>query len=129
MAVDRLSDALNQIKLNDRVGNREVVLEWSSKLIKGVLDVLKEEGYIEDYETFDDGGKERIKVRLRGAINELRAIKPRFPVKYNEIISAEAQYLPAYNIGILILTTPKGVMSNKKAKELHIGGRLLAFVY
>jgi small subunit ribosomal protein S8 len=129
MGVDRLSDALNQIKLNDRVGNKEVVLEWSSKLIKNVLAVLKEEGYIEDFEPFDDGGKERVRVLLKGAINELRAIKPRLPVKYVDIIKAEAQYLPAYNIGILIISTPKGVMSNKKAKELHLGGRLLAYVY
>ncbi len=124
-----LAEVLNQLKLSERVGKREVVLKKSSNLIKNVLNVLKEEGYIEDFETFDLNGHEAIKVKLKGKIKEIKAIYPRFPVKYLEIIDYEKQYLPSYLEGILVLTTPKGVMSNKKAKELRIGGRLLAFVY
>jgi small subunit ribosomal protein S8 len=41
----------------------------------------------------------------------------------------EKRYLPAREIGLLILSTPKGVMDHKRAKEMHVGGKLLAYVY
>ncbi|NPA22393.1 MAG: 30S ribosomal protein S8 [Candidatus Micrarchaeota archaeon] len=124
-----LAEVLNQIMLSERVGKKEILVKKSSRLIKDVLNVLKEEGYIEDFEPVEYQGHEALKVKLAGKIKELKAIYPRFPVKYLEIVDYEKQYLPSYLQGILILTTPQGVMSNKKAKELRIGGRLLAYVY
>ncbi|MCD6542744.1 MAG: 30S ribosomal protein S8, partial [Thermoplasmata archaeon] len=68
-------------------------------------------------------------VELKGTINDCKAIKPRYPIKRDEMEKWESRYLPARDFGILILTTNQGVISNKKAKELGIGGKLHAYVY
>ncbi|MEM4675173.1 MAG: 30S ribosomal protein S8, partial [Nitrososphaerota archaeon] len=56
-------------------------------------------------------------------------LKPHFSVRKNEFEKWEKQYLPGKDIGILIVTTPKGVMSHTEAKSLGTGGRLLGYVY
>ena len=56
-------------------------------------------------------------------------IKPRFAVKRKELEKYQARYLPAQDFGVLILTTTEGVISQTKAKEVGVGGKLLAYVY
>jgi len=68
-------------------------------------------------------------VELIGNINKCGVIKPRFPVKKNEFEKWEKRFLPAKDFGILLVSTPKGVMSHKEAYKNGIGGRLLAYVY
>mgnify|MGYP000200338418 CR=1 FL=1 len=127
--MDPLADALTTIKNNEVLGKRECIIYPASKLILAVLRVMQREGYIGDIEYIDDGRGGKIRVQLLGRINNIGAIKPRFPVKKNEIEKWEQHYLPAKDMGLLILTTPQGVISHKEAKEKGIGGRLLAFVY
>ncbi|MEM0481015.1 MAG: 30S ribosomal protein S8 [Candidatus Aenigmatarchaeota archaeon] len=123
-----LADALNAIKNAERVGKKFVVVK-RSKLIENVLKVMQENGYVGALEIINDGKQGLIKVELKNKIIDCNAISPRFSVKVDEIEKYEKRFLPAYNVGILILTTSKGVMDNKKAKQLHIGGKLLAYVY
>jgi small subunit ribosomal protein S8 len=56
-------------------------------------------------------------------------IKPRISVRGRAVERYEARFLPAQDFGILVLSTNQGVMSHTKARELKIGGRLLAYVY
>ena len=128
MAIDLLGDSLNKIKLCDRTGKSECEVK-ASKLLESILSVLKANGFIEEYSRKDNGKGGLIAIRLNGKINELRVVKPRFPVSSKEWIDTESQFLPAYNLGMLIVSTPKGIMSNKDAKEAKLGGRLIAFVY
>jgi len=123
-----LADALSKIKNAERVGKKEVIVK-RSKLIENVLRVMQEHKYIEGYEVILDNKGGLIKVYLKNRITDCNAISPRFSVRVDEIEKYEKRFLPAYNVGILILTTSKGVMDHKKAKELHIGGKLLAYVY
>jgi len=123
-----LADALSKIKNAERVGKKEVVVK-RSKLIENVLKVMQEHKYIDGYEVILDNKGGLIKVYLKNKIVDCNAISPRFSVKVEEIEKYEKRFLPAYNVGILILTTSKGVIDHKKAKELHIGGKLLAYVY
>ncbi len=127
MQHDPLADALSAIKNAERVG-KKLCRVPKSKLIRNVLSVMQNYGYIGEVK---DDEKERYKllVELKGRINDTNAIKPRFSVKKDEFEKWERRYLPAYNIGILILTTSKGVMSHEEAKKLGIGGKLLAYVY
>ncbi len=125
---DTLADALNIIKTHERVGKMRCRVR-ASKLVREVLKKLQENGYVDEFEFVDDGKSGFYDVKLSGRINECKAIKPRFPVKADEIIDWERKYLPSVNYGILILTTPKGVMTNREAREQKIGGRLLAYVY
>jgi small subunit ribosomal protein S8 len=126
---DPLTNALATICNNEERRKRECIIWPASKLIGKTLRVMQKNGYIGEFEYIDDGRTGKFKVQLLGRINKCAAIKPRFSIKKDEIKEWEKRYLPAENIGILILTTPKGVISNKEAKELNIGGKLLAYVY
>jgi small subunit ribosomal protein S8 len=108
---------------------RECIITPASKLIQRVLKVMQENGYIGGYEVIDDGRFGKLRVKLLGRINKCRAIRPRFPVKLGEIKEWEKEFLPSKDFGILIITTPLGVMSHNEAKRKKAGGRLLAFVY
>jgi small subunit ribosomal protein S8 len=128
MLQDTLADALSAIKNADRLGKRECVTR-ASTVIKSVLKVMQKNGYIGTFEFIDDGKSGKFKVELKGKIIDTNVIKPRFSVKVDEFEKWEKRHLPAKNVGLLILTTPKGIMEHKKAQELHVGGKLLAFVY
>jgi len=124
-----LSNALIMIKNAERVGKRQVTIWPVNKLVYHVLRVMQRYGYVGEIEYVDDGRGGKYIVQLLGRINEVGPIKPRFPVKYREIVEWEQKFLPARNIGILVLSTSQGVMSHIEAKERRIGGVLLAYVY
>lgn len=129
MSRDVLADAMSTIKNHEAVRKKEVYIDPASGLIGDVLEVMKEEDYVSEYEYIDDGKGGRFKVRLKGNINDCGVIKPRFSVKKDEFEKWEKRYLPAAGFGILAVSTPEGVISHKEAKERGIGGRLLGFVY
>jgi len=128
MQHDLLADALSAIKNAERVGKKECVVK-ANKLIGEVLKVMQKNGYIDAFEFVDDGKSGKFRIELKGRIIDCNVIKPRFSVKVDEFEKWEKRYLPAREFGLLILTTPKGIMSHKEAKKLHTGGKLLAFVY
>lgn len=128
MAVDYLADALNTIKTHETVGQRECTVK-ATKLIGRVLDLLKEHSYIEDFKFNENGRGGNYYVVLAGRINNCGVIKPRFPVKRHDWVKEEQQYIPGVGIGLLIVTTPLGIMTNSDAEKKHVGGRLLAYVY
>ncbi len=129
MRMDLLADALTMIKNAEKVGKEEVIIKPISKLLRGVLDIMKREGYVGEYEVIDDGRGGVIKLKLLGKINDCGAIKPRFSVTVDEFEKFEKRFLPAYGFGILILTTSQGIMTHEEAKKKGIGGQLLAYVY
>ena len=130
--LDTLANALAAIMNAEMRAKPEVIIWPASKLIAAVLRVMQQEGYIGELEYIDDGRWGKIRVRLLGRINKCGVIKPRFPVKYRDLIKMPdwlRKYLPSRDIGILILSTSQGVMSHKEAIRRHIGGVLLAYVY
>jgi len=132
VSIDPLANALSAIYNAEVRAKKEVVTWPASKLILNVLKVLQREGYIGEFEYIDDGRWGKIRIQLLGRINKIGVIRPRFPVKYNDLVNPPhwlKKYLPAYNIGILILTTSYGVTSHKEAIQRKIGGILLAYCY
>jgi small subunit ribosomal protein S8 len=125
---DNLADALVAIKNAERVGKKECVIP-ASKLIKNVLKILQAKDYIGSFEFIDDGKSGKFRIELKGKIIDCNAIKPKFSVRVEEFEKFEKRFLPARDIGILILSTPKGIIDHKKAKELRTGGKLLAYCY
>jgi small subunit ribosomal protein S8 len=97
--------------------------------VKQVLTVLKEKGYIGSFDFIDNGKSGNFKVELKGKIIDCNVIKPRYSVRVKEFENWEKRFLPARDFGFLIMTTPKGIMDHKKAKEIGAGGKLIAFVY
>jgi len=128
MRHDSLSDALVLIKNADHVGKDTAVVP-ASRLIENVLKLLTEKGYLNNYEFRENGQGGEFDISLNGRINGCGAIKPRFSVKLKDMERQEARYLPAKDFGLLILTTPYGIMNNDQAKEASTGGKLLAYVY
>ncbi len=129
MMMDTLANAMAVIKNAESVGKRECVIYPVSKLVAAVLNIMRSHGYIESFEYVNDGRGGKFVVKLLGRINDCGVIKPRFPVKKNAFDQWERMYLPSRDIGILIISTPQGVMSHREAKEKGIGGVLLAYVY
>ncbi|MEA1985465.1 MAG: 30S ribosomal protein S8 [Euryarchaeota archaeon] len=127
--LDPLADALSTIKNAEAVGKQSCTIKPASKLIGNVLNVMKDAGYVEEFEFVDDGKAGIYNIRLTGRINKCGAIKPRFSVGSGDIEKWEKQFLPAKNFGTLILTTSDGVISQYEAREKNIGGQLLSFVY
>ena len=129
MQNDPLNDAMSTIKNAATVGKSECQIKPSSKLIGRVLKVMQENGYINQFEFVEDGKAGVFKVMMQGKINNCGVIKPRYSVKKVDLEQFEARYLPAQDFGVLIVSTTEGVISHVKAKELGVGGKLLAFVY
>jgi small subunit ribosomal protein S8 len=128
-SLDGLANALSTIINNERRRKRECIIWPASKLIGQVLRVMQKNGYIGEFEFIDDGRAGKFRVQLLGRINKCGVIKPRFSVKANSIELWEKRYLPSREFGMLILTTPKGVIPHTEAKEQKTGGQLIAYVY
>ena len=121
---DPLANALSTILNDAKVGRSESKIRPSSKIIKKVLEVMKDNSYIGAFEEIEDGKGGLIKVNLLGNINKCGVIKPRYSIKKNEFESFEERYLLARDMGILILSTPQGIMMHNDAKKKNVGGRL-----
>lgn len=127
--MDTLANGLTIIMNNEIRNKRECVISPASKLLGRVLRVMQLNGYIGEFEFVDDGRSGKFKVQLLGRVNKCGAIKPRFPVKMQEIEDWEKRFLPSRDVGVLMVSTPQGVLSHREATERKTGGRLLAFVY
>jgi len=127
--LDTLANCLTTIINNEMRNKRECIISPASKLLGRVLRVMQLNGYIGEFEFIDDGRSGKFKVQLLGRINKCGAVRPRFPVEVDEIERWEKRFLPSREVGILVLSTPTGVLSHKEAKEKRTGGRLLAFAY
>jgi len=101
----------------------------TSKLGIDVLNTLKKEGYIAEFEHIDDKRGGKFKIKLLAKISKCGAITPRFKVKKDEYGVWERQFLPSYDRGMLLVTTNQGVMSHKEAVDKNIGGFLIGYVY
>jgi small subunit ribosomal protein S8 len=125
---DLVSALFTSLQNNEMVRNRECVVK-SSKLVGEVLKVLQRHGYIGAFEFIEDGRGGKYRIQLLGRINRSAPIRPRMAMKKDGYELFEKQYLPARGIGLLVVTTPKGVLSHTEAVKLGQGGRLLGYVY
>ena len=128
---DSLSDMLTRIR-NAHKANKNVTFCLSSNLNKNVLNVLKNEGYIRDYEKVAiREGINKIKIELKyhegiPVIKKIKRIsKPGIRV-YSKIKELPKPY---GGLGISIISTPKGVMSDQKARANNVGGEILCEVF
>ncbi|MFH0970616.1 MAG: 30S ribosomal protein S8 [Candidatus Diapherotrites archaeon] len=127
--IDPIADALVSIQNSENASKRKVIVKPGSKLIHEILRVMKEKGYIADFEVVKERHKTFYTVGLQGKINKVAAIKPRYAVKKDDFERYEKRFLPARDIGTIIVSTSQGVMTHAESKEKSIGGRLLAYIY
>ncbi len=129
MQNDPLAATLAKILNAERVGKREVLIKPASKMIKKILTIMNEHHYIGSFEEIDDGKGGVLKINLLGNINKCGVVKPRFSTKKNGYEKWEKRYLPAKDFGLLLVSTPKGVLTHNEAKTQETGGKLLAYCY
>lgn len=129
MMNDTLAAALSNINNAEKVGKNQCTAKPVSKMLKKILDIMKDHNYVGSYEVIEDNKGGIVKINILGAINNCQAIKPRFSVQTTTYEKFEKRYLPAKDFGLLIVSTSKGVMTHHEAKEKKIGGKLLAYVY
>lgn len=128
MKHDPLADMFSVIKNSERIGRKECLVEVS-RVIREVLEVMERHKYIGRFEAVPGERGKRYRVELLGRINDCNVVRPRFSVRKKEFIKWEKRFLPASDMGILIVTTSGGVMDHKRAKEEKTGGKLLGYVY
>lgn len=123
-----VSDIFCIIKNGEKYGKKEVITP-ASKLVKNILLILQKHNYIGDFEYIDDKKGGKFRIQLLGKINECNSIKPRFYIKKDEFEKFEKRFLPAADFGFLIISTSKGLLTNKEAKEKGVGGTLIGYIY
>jgi len=126
---DLISDALSKLMNAERVNKEEVTIKRIPKLLIEIIKIIKDNGYISDYKYTDDGKGGVLIVNLINKINSISSIRPRYPCKLDRIEHFEKVYLPAAGFGIIIISTPKGLMTHRDAKKQKLGGTLIAYCY
>ncbi|MFH1649373.1 MAG: 30S ribosomal protein S8 [Candidatus Woesearchaeota archaeon] len=126
---DPLANVLSHINNAEHEGKQSVTTRSTGKLIKQVLALLQEHGYLGSHEETAVPGGKTITINLLGGVNQCGVIKPRYSVKSDEFVKFEKRYLPAKGFGIILVSTSKGLLTHEKAKEQNLGGRLIAYCY
>lgn len=126
---DPLANALSAILNYERVSKKEIIITPVSKILKQTLSIMNAHGYIGSHESVTDAKGGFIRVHLLGNLNKCGVIKPRFSATVNDFEKFEKRYLPAQGVGLIIISTPQGLMTINEAREKNVGGRLIAYCY
>ena len=125
MSQDVVADGLNQIMNAKRVEKRELVIRRYSKILIGLLEMMKVAGHV-DYSVDEEARSVKVSIIK---LNECRAVKPRYYVGVVDIDKYLRRFLPSRNFGVLVISTNKGLVSHKDAIEYKIGGSVIAYFY
>ncbi len=128
---DVIADMLTRIR-NANSAKHETVDIPASGVKKAIAEILVEEGYISGYEVLDNGNQGTIRVTLKYGANKTKVIQGLKRVSKPGLrIYTSCEDMPRVmkGLGIAIISTSKGIMTDKKAKALHVGGEVLAFVW
>ena len=126
-----IADKLTRIR-NAGAARHATVEIPASSMKKAIAQILLDEGYIKAFEVIENGTQGTIKVTLKYSANKEKAISGlRRVSKPGLRVYAGADELPRVlkGLGIAIISTSKGIMTDKKARELHVGGEVLAFIW
>lgn len=126
---DTLAATLNNIINAEKVGKSICIVRPVSKVTKTILNLMNDNKYIGSINVVEDGKGGYFEINLIGGINKCGAIKPRFSATISEFDKFEKRFLPAKDFGMIIISTSKGIMTLKEAREKNLGGKLLAYIY
>jgi small subunit ribosomal protein S8 len=128
---DPVADMLTRIRNANTAGHLSVDVP-ASKMKKSIAGILKEEGYIDDFEVVEDGKQGIIKIKMKYAADKERVISGiRKISKPGLKVFAKAEDVPRVlgGLGIAIISTSSGVISDKDARRLGIGGEVICYVW
>lgn len=128
---DSIADILTRIR-NANTAKHATVDVPASNMKKAIAQILVDEGYIKSYQIIDDGKQGIIRITLKYGENKSQVITGlRRVSKPGLRIYSSCEDMPEVmkGLGIAIVSTSKGVMTDKKARELNVGGEVLAFIW
>ncbi|TAL69474.1 MAG: 30S ribosomal protein S8 [Bacteroidetes bacterium] len=127
---DTIADFITQIRNAGNAKHKTVDIPCSNTKL-GIAAILKDQGYISDFEKIEEGNRSYIRITLRyyqrvPAFNEMKRVS-----KPGRRVYAPADKLPRVKngLGVAIISTSKGIMSDKQARQLNIGGELLCTIW
>ena|ERR1041384_7722344 len=127
---DPIADMLTRIRNANRVGRR-LVLVPKSKICLGIAQVLKDEGYIDEFDVIEDSAQGQVRIKLKYSMSGEKVIHAiDRQSKPGRRVYRKVDELPNVlnGMGIAVVSTSKGVMSDRKARESKVGGELLCTI-
>lgn len=132
VVTDTISDMLTRIR-NANMVKHQIVQIPATKMSLAIAEILKTEGFIEDFESYNENEKKYLLISLKyvGKSRKPVICKIERVSKPGLRVYSKANQLPRIldNLGIAIISTSKGVMTNLKAKELGVGGEVLCYIW
>ena len=128
---DPIVDMLTRITNANTVGHETVEIP-ASKMKKAIADILVDEGYIKSYDVIDDNAQGTIKVTMKYGADKEKVISGIKKISKPGLkVYAKANDVPKVlgGLGITIISTSKGIVSDKKARELGVGGEVICYVW
>ncbi len=128
---DTIADLLTRIR-NASTSRHETVDIPASNMKKSIVEILQDEGYIKKFTVIEDGKQGIIRVTLKYDENKKPVITGLKRVSKPGLrIYTDVENMPQVikGLGIAIISTSKGIMTDKKARELNVGGEVLAFIW
>ena len=128
---DPIADMLTRIRKANTVGHETVEIP-ASKMKKSIAEILKEEGYIEDFDIIDDNKQGIIKITMKYGANKEKVITGIKKISKPGLkVYAKANDVPRVlgGLGIAIISTSKGVVSDKEARKMGVGGEVICYVW
>jgi small subunit ribosomal protein S8 len=132
VVTDTISDMLTRIR-NAHMVKHQIVQISATKMSTAIAIILKEEGFIEDFENYVEDERKYLLISLKYIGNSRNPVISKIErvSKPGLRVYSNSKELPRVldNLGIAIMSTSKGVMTNLKAKELGIGGEVLCYIW
>ena len=128
---DPIADFLTRIRNANMVYHEKVEVP-SSKVKKAITEILKEEGFIKDYEYIEDGKQGTLRIFLKYGPNKERVISGLKRISKPGLrVYAKKDELPKVlgGLGIAVISTPKGIMTDKKARKEGLGGEVICYIW
>jgi small subunit ribosomal protein S8 len=128
---DPIADMLTRIRNANTVGHESVEIP-ASKMKKAIAEILLDEGYIQGFDVIDDNAQGTIKVTMKYGADKEKVISGIKKISKPGLkVYAKANDVPKVlgGLGIAIISTSKGIVSDKKARELGVGGEVICYVW
>ncbi|KAG2718257.1 hypothetical protein I3843_03G205500 [Carya illinoinensis] len=124
-----LNEALRAMVNAERRRKATVELKPISTVMSSFLKIMKDRGYIKNFQVYDPHRVGRITVELQGRINDCRALTYRQDIKARDIEGYRVRMLPTHQWGYVVITTPDGVLDHEEAIKRNVGGQVLGYFH
>ncbi|MFS7890345.1 putative ribosomal protein S8 [Helianthus anomalus] len=124
-----LNDALTTMVNAEKRGFASAQIQPISNVISSFLTIMKQRGYVKNFEVHDPHSVGQIKVELLGRIKDCRALTYTQDIKAHEIENYRLRTLPPQQWGYVVITTPNGVLDHEEAIRQNVGGQVLGYFY